>query len=87
MFKLCNIFYIAHLVCDIFYITHLGVQYEIYPAHFPFDLMCQSSICNSCNTGTRDLPDIYAQSLRGAGQRAEGIHIRQITSAYVTTNM
>ena len=32
-----------------FYITHLsvqyfGVQYEIYPAHFPFDLRCQSGI-------------------------------------------
>ena len=26
---------------------------------------------NSCNMGTRDLPDMYAQS-----PRAEGIHIR-----------
>ena len=33
-----------------------------------------------------DLPDMYAQSPRGAGLRAEGIHIRQITSAHVTTN-
>jgi len=37
--------------------------------------------------GTRDLPDMYAQSPRAAGLRAEGIHIRQITSAHVTTNM
>ena len=34
----------------------------------------------SCNMGTRDLPDMYAQS-----PRAEGIHIRQIPSAHVTT--
>ena len=45
-----------------------------------FDILNQD-ICNSCNIGTSDLPDMYAQSLR-----AEGIHIRQITSAYVTTN-
>ena len=44
-------------------------------------------ICNSCNIGTCDMPDMYAQSPRAAGPRAEGIHIRQITSAYVTTNM
>ena len=31
-------------MCDIFYIAHLGVRYEIYPAHFPFDLRCQSGI-------------------------------------------
>ena len=28
-------------------------------------------------TGTSDLPDMYAQSPRTAGPRAEGIHIRQ----------
>ena len=38
--------------------------------------------CNSCNMGTSDLPDMYTQS-----PRAEGIHIRQITSGHVTTNM
>ena len=42
---------------------------------------------DSCNMGTRDLPDMYAQSPRAAGPRAEGIHIRQITSAHVTTIM
>ena len=36
------------------------------------------STCNSCNIGTRDLPDMYAKS-----PRAEGIHIRQITSAAI----
>ena len=39
-------------------------------------------LCNSCNMGTRDLPDMYAQS-----PRAEGIHIRQIMRAHVTSNM
>ena len=39
-------------------------------------------ICNSCNMGARDLPDMYARS-----PRDEGIHIRQITSAHVTSNM
>ena len=42
---------------------------------------------DSCNMGTSDLPDMYAQSPRAAGPRAEGIHIRQITSAHVTTIM
>ena len=37
--------------------------------------------------GMRDLPDMYAQSLRATGPRAEGIHIRQITRAHVTNNM
>ena len=31
-------------MCDNFYITHVSVSYEIYPAHFPFDLRCQSGI-------------------------------------------
>ena len=39
-------------------------------------------LCDSCNMGMSDLPDMYAQS-----PRAEGIHIRQIISAHVTTNM
>ena len=40
---------------DIFYIAHLGVRYEIYPAHFPFDLRCQSGILffnGNCRQGT-----------------------------------
>ena len=32
--------------------------------------------------GRRDLPDMYARS-----PRAEGIHIRQIPTAHVTTDM
>ena len=38
-------------------------------------------VSNSCNIGTINLPDMYAQSLRAAGLRAEGIHIRQIMHA------
>ena len=33
----------------------------------------------SCNTGTSGLPDMYTQ--RAAGPRAEGVHIRQATTA------
>ena len=41
----------------------------------------------SCNMGGRDLPDMYAQNPRAAGPRAEGIHIRQIPTAHVTSDM
>ena len=39
----------------------------------------------SCNIGTSDLHDMYALSPRACGPRALGMHIRQITHAYVTT--
>ena len=39
-------------------------------------------VCISYNMGTSALPDMYARS-----PRAEGIHIRQSTSAHVITNM
>ena len=41
----------------------------------------------SYNMGSSALPDMYARSPRAAGPRAEGIHIRQSTSAHVITNM
>ena len=44
-------------------------------------------LCISYNMGTSALPDMYARSPRAAGPRAEGIHIRQSTSAHVITNM
>ena len=44
-------------------------------------------ICISYNMGTSALPDMYARSPRAAGPRADGIHIRQSTSAHVITNM
>ena len=37
-------------------------------------------LCNSCNMGARDLPDMYAHG-------PQGIHIRQIMSAHVTSDM
>ena len=39
----------------------------------------------SCNMGMSGLPDIYTQSTRAAGPKAEGVYIRQTTSAHVTT--
>ena len=41
--------------------------------------------CNNFNTGMSALPDMYARS--PCSPRASGIHIRQTTSACVTTNM
>ena len=41
-------------------------------------------LCNSCNMGMKDLPDMYAQSPRTAGPRVEDI-IKQMTSANITT--
>ena len=46
-----------------------------------------SVLFNSCNTGTSGLPDMYTRSTRAAGPRASGVHIRQATSACVTTIM
>ena len=37
--------------------------------------------------GKSGLPDIYTQSLRAAGPRAEGVYIRKTTSAHITTIM
>ena len=62
------------LVDSVFKYAYIGyTSTYLYCAH-TFD---------SCNMGTSDLPDMYAQSPRAAGLRAESIHIRQITSAYV----
>ena len=58
---------------------HAGYTVKIY--------VIIKAICNSCNMGVRDLPYMYARSPRATGLRAEGIHIRQITSAHVTSNM
>ena len=44
-------------------------------------------IFNSYTMGTSGLPDIYTQSLRAAGPRAEGVYIRRTTSAHGITNM
>ena len=39
------------------------------------------------NMGIKDLTNMYAQSPRATGPSAQGIHIRQITSDYVSSNM
>ena len=44
-------------------------------------------LCNSCNIGMRDLPDMYARNPRAVGLRVEGIHIEQITNCHVTSIM
>ena len=45
------------------------------------------SLFNSYTMGTTYLPDIYAQNPRAIDPRAEGIYIRQTTSAHGKTNM
>ena len=40
---------------------------------------------NSCNMGTRRLPDMYTPCPRACGPRASGVHIRQTIRAHVTT--
>ena len=62
-------------------------QYKIYCPAKAFDPPTQSVTCISYNMGSSALPDMYARSPRAAGPRAEGIHIRQSTSAHVITNM
>ena len=50
-------------------------------------LYVYNTIIYSCNMGMSGLPDLYTQSTRATGPRAEGIYIRQTTSAYLTTVM
>ena len=58
--------------------------------HIILDLI-SVSICNvifnSYTMGTSGLPDIYTQSQRATGPRAEGVYIRRTTSAYGITIM
>ena len=63
-----------------------GIHSSCNPA-FPFDLPMQNGTFNSCNMGMSVLPDMYTRSPRAAGPRDEGVHIRQNTSAHVTTIM
>ena len=71
--------------------TRMGVPYEYACMIIRSYTTCTPGVnfglCDSCNMGTSDLPDMYAQSPRAAGPRAEGIHTRQITSAHVTIIM
>ena len=42
---------------------------------------------SSYTMGTSGLPDIHTQSPRAAGPKAEGVYIRQTTSAHGITTM
>ena len=75
-----------------FYILSSVIYYEVcrknnnnYSKHDLATHTLINTLCNSCNTGTSGLPDMYTRSPRAAGRRAEGGHIRQATSACVTT--
>jgi len=46
------------------------VLYSIYAPSLPFEVRCESGICNSYTMARRDLPDIYALAL--------GPHIYQV---------
>ena len=52
--------------------------------NFPINKLHYKTVCISCNMGRRDM---YAQSPRAAGSRDNSIHIRQITTAHVASNM
>ena len=54
-------------------LSYLIIYYSI-PLKPYFKGFCRS-LFDSCNMGMSDLPDMYAQSPRAAGPRAEGIHI------------
>ena len=49
-------------------------QYKIYYPAMAFDPPTQNVTFNSYTMGTSGLPDIYTQSSRAAGPRAEGVY-------------
>ena len=51
------------------------------------NILLIKSIFNSYTMDMSDLPDIYTQSPRATGSRAEGIYIRRITSAHDIATM
>ena len=56
--------------------THIGINIRL--------LALMEVLHNSCNMGTRDLPEMYACRPRLCPQTL-GIHFRRITHAHVTT--
>ena len=75
-------------------IHYIIIEITTHPLIAPYKYVAMNAkcillndLCNSCNPGTSDLPDMHTRSLRTAGPRAEGGHIRQATSACVTTIM
>ena len=68
------------------------IRIEPYRYMFIVAMACGASykivyLLYSCNMGTSGLPDMYTQNQRATGPRTEGVHIRQTTSAHVTTVM
>ena len=76
-----------HVVSTLSCISDGVVQYAVYNCGYHIYKVRFLDICNGCNMAMRDLPDMYAQSSRAAGPRAEGIHIRQMTNGHVTNIM
>ena len=74
-------------VCSLTKLNFISYTIHTYTYIYIYNIMYMYVCMYVCMISTSDLPDMYAQSLSVAGLRAEGIHIRQITSAYVTTNM
>ena len=64
------------ITCNLFLLIHLSNEASFSEAFMPYISPCmrQNSKClfNSYTMGTSGLPDIYTQSLRDAGVRAEG---------------
>ena len=60
-----------------------GIHQICIPA-FPFDPPTQSGTCNSCNMGTKDLPDMYARSPRAASlvPMLQPLHVELYNSSY-----
>ena len=50
-------------------------------------LLKSLTLFNSYTMGSSGLPDIYTRSLRAAGPRGEGVHIRQTTRAHGIATM
>ena len=45
-------------------------------------IIIASDTCYSYTMGMSGLPDMYTRSMRAAGPRAEGVHIRQTTNTH-----
>ena len=79
------------LKCVYITLFHSTCQQTVLPRicsiESPFDPPTQSVTCYSYTMGTSGLSDMYTRSLRAAGPRAEGVYIRQTTSAHGITDM
>ena len=65
-------------------VTYYYVKLLLWNGLTSTDDFASSGPDNSCNIGTRGLPDIHTLSPRACGPRALGVYIRQTTCAHVT---